>query len=92
MSGDATNAQIAAFLTALRIKGESIDEITACAAVMREKSVKLVHNKEVIDIVGTGGDESFTFNISTVSSFVVSAAAYPSRNWQPKRFQQNARG
>jgi len=77
MSGDATNAQIAAFLTALRIKGESIDEITACAAVMREKSVKLVHNKEVIDIVGTGGDESFTFNISTVSSFVVSAAGIP---------------
>ena len=77
MSGDATNAQIASFLTALRIKGESIDEITACAAVMREKGVKLVHNKEVIDIVGTGGDESFTFNISTVSAFVVAAAGVP---------------
>lgn len=77
MSGEATNAQIASFLTALRIKGESIDEITACAAVMREKGVKLVHNKQVIDIVGTGGDESFTFNISTVSAFVVAAAGVP---------------
>ena len=77
MSGEATNAQIASFLTAIRMKGESIDEITACAAVMREKGVKLVHNKQVIDIVGTGGDESFTFNISTVSAFVVAAAGVP---------------
>lgn len=77
MSGEATNAQIASFLTAIRMKGESIDEITACAAVMREKGVKLAHNKQVIDIVGTGGDESFTFNISTVSAFVVAAAGVP---------------
>ena len=77
MNGKATNAQIAAFLTALRIKGETIDEITACAAVMREHCVKLEHEYDVMEIVGTGGDEAFTFNISTVSAFVISAAGVP---------------
>lgn len=77
MRGEATNAQIAAFLTALRMKGESIDEITACATVMRERCTKLPFDREVLDIVGTGGDESYTFNISTVSAFVVSAAGVP---------------
>ena len=77
MNGKATNAQIAAFLTALRIKGETIDEITACAAVMREHCVKLKHEYDVMEIVGTGGDEAFTFNISTVSAFVISAAGVP---------------
>jgi anthranilate phosphoribosyltransferase len=78
MRGDASPAQIAAFLTALRMKGESIDEITACATVMREKCTKLPYSgREVMDIVGTGGDESFTFNISTVSAFVVAAAGVP---------------
>lgn len=77
MRGEATAAQIAAFLTALRMKGESIDEITACATVMRERCVKLPNNTEVIDIVGTGGDCSNTFNISTVTSFVVAAAGVP---------------
>jgi anthranilate phosphoribosyltransferase len=74
MRGEATNAQIAAFLTALRMKGETIDEITACATVMRERCTKLLHNREVLEIVGTGGDEAYTFNISTVSAFVVAAA------------------
>lgn len=77
MSGQATNAQIASFLTAMRMKGESIDEITACAMVMREHGVKLPHEGDVMEIVGTGGDEAFTFNISTVSAFVVSAAGVP---------------
>ena len=77
MHGQATQAQIAAFLTALRMKGESIDEITACAAVMRECCTRLPHDMEVLEIVGTGGDEAFTFNISTVSAFVVSAAGVP---------------
>jgi anthranilate phosphoribosyltransferase len=77
MKGEATPAQIAAFLTALRMKGESIDEITACATVMRERSTKLYSDQEVLDIVGTGGDEAFTFNISTVSSFVIAAAGVP---------------
>jgi anthranilate phosphoribosyltransferase len=77
MSGEATNAQIAAFLTALRMKGESIDEITACASVMREQCARLDTACDVLDIVGTGGDEAFTFNISTVSSFVIAAAGVP---------------
>ncbi len=77
MSGDATNAQISAFLTALRIKGETPTEISACATVMREKGQKLIHDFPVAEIVGTGGDCANTFNISTVSGFVVSGAGMP---------------
>lgn len=77
MQGQATNAQIAAFLTALRMKGETIEEITACAAVMREHCTKLTHEGDVLEVVGTGGDEAFTFNISTVSAFVAAAAGVP---------------
>ncbi len=77
MEGRATNAQIGAFLTAMRMKGETIDEITACAAVMREKCNKIHPGRDVLDIVGTGGDEAYTFNISTVSSFVVAAGGVP---------------
>lgn len=77
MSGNATNAQIAAFITALRMKGETIDEITACAMIMRKFGLKLRHEGDVLDIVGTGGDEAFTFNISTVSSLIISAAGIP---------------
>ena len=71
--GWATAAQIGAFLSALRAKGETIDEITACAEVMREKSIKIKPDTDVLDVVGTGGDELSTFNISTVSAFVISA-------------------
>ncbi len=77
MEGRATNAQIGSFLTAMRMKGETIEEITACATVMRDKCTKLQPEKDVLDIVGTGGDEANTFNISTVSSFVVSAGGVP---------------
>ena len=77
MRGEASPAQIAAFLTALRMKGESIDEITASAAVMRECCTRLPHDMEVLEIVGTGGDEAYTFNISTVSAFVAAAAGVP---------------
>lgn len=77
MEGKATSAQMGAFLTAMRMKGESIDEITACAQVMREKCSKLSPKTDVLDIVGTGGDELFTFNISTVSSIVVAAGGVP---------------
>ena len=73
MSGRATQAQIASFLTALRMKGETIDEITACAGVMRDKGVKLAPPFPVMDIVGTGGDEAGTFNISTTSAFIAAA-------------------
>ncbi|UOO38108.1 anthranilate phosphoribosyltransferase [Oscillospiraceae bacterium CM] len=77
MRGEATNAQIAAFLTALRMKGETVEEITACAAVMREKCTKLPCDGTVLDIVGTGGDASNTFNISTVTAFIAAAAGIP---------------
>ena len=77
MSGNATNAQIAAFITALRMKGETIEEITACAMSMRNIGLKLKHEADVLDIVGTGGDEANTFNISTISSIVISAAGIP---------------
>jgi len=77
MSGNATNAQIASFITAMRMKGETTDEITACARIMRKYGTKLRHDGDVLDIVGTGGDQAYTFNISTVSSFVISAAGVP---------------
>lgn len=77
MSGKATNAQIASFLTSIRMKGETIEEITACATVMRNHGKSIRHNKEVMDIVGTGGDEAYTFNISTISSLIISAAGVP---------------
>lgn len=77
MNGNATNAQIAAFITAIRMKGETIDEITACAQSMRDIGLKLAHEGDVLDIVGTGGDEAFTFNISTISALVISAAGIP---------------
>ena len=77
MSGKATNAQIASFITAMRMKGETIDEITACAMIMRKCGAKLRHAGDVLDIVGTGGDHAYTFNISTLSSIVISAAGVP---------------
>ncbi|MCQ2514616.1 MAG: anthranilate phosphoribosyltransferase [Ruminococcus sp.] len=72
-TGTATHAQTAAILTALRIKGETIDEITAFAQVMREKALHIKPHTDVLDIVGTGGDGTGTFNISTTSAFVVAA-------------------
>lgn len=77
MTGTATQAQMGGFLTALRMQGETIDEITAFATVMREKGIKIEPKREVIDIVGTGGDEVGTFNISTTSAFVVAAGGVP---------------
>ena len=77
MSGNATEIQISSFLTALRMKGETIEEITACAAGMRKHAVRLLHEMDVLEIVGTGGDEANTFNISTTSALVVSAAGIP---------------
>ena len=75
MTGEATPAQIGGFLIGLRMKGETIDEITAAAQVMRELATKVdVTGEHVVDIVGTGGDGSSTFNISTASCFVVAAA------------------
>lgn len=77
MTGTATEAQSAAFLTALRFKGETIDEITACASVMREKALHINPLTDTLDIVGTGGDGTGTFNISTTAAFVIAAAGIP---------------
>ena len=77
MSGEASQIHIGAYLTGLRMKGETITEITASAAGMREHCQRLLHDTEVLEIVGTGGDESNTFNISTTTGFVVSAAGIP---------------
>ncbi|MGB9597387.1 MAG: anthranilate phosphoribosyltransferase [Candidatus Poribacteria bacterium] len=75
MNGEATPAQIASFITALRMKGETIDEITGCAKVMREKVTPIKTNADyVVDTCGTGGDNSHTFNISTISAFVAAGA------------------
>ena len=75
MSGETSDAQIGAFLVALRIKGESIGEITGAVEVMRELVSGVdVTGEYLVDIVGTGGDESNLFNVSTVSSLVVAAA------------------
>jgi anthranilate phosphoribosyltransferase len=73
MGGGATPAQIGAFITALRMKGETVDEITAAARVMRKKasSISLGEKEDLIDTCGTGGDSSNTFNISTAAAFVV---------------------
>lgn len=77
MSGQATPVQMSAFLVAMSMKGETIDEITACAAGMRNHCVKLLQDQEVLEIVGTGGDHANSFNISTTSSLVISAAGVP---------------
>ncbi len=77
MDGTATPAQMGALLAGLRMKGETVEEITACAEVMREMGLKIHPVRKVIDIVGTGGDELFTFNISTTSAFVVAAGGVP---------------
>lgn len=78
MEGVATPAQIGGILTALRVKGETVEEITGAARVMRQKSLKVNYTAPiVIDTCGTGGDGANTFNISTTVAFIVSAAGIP---------------
>ena len=77
MSGEASPVQMSAYLTALSLKGETIDEITASASGMRAHCIKLLHEMDVLEIVGTGGDGSNSFNISTTSSLVIAAAGVP---------------
>ena len=74
LTGQATDAQIAAFLTALRMKGETIDEITGLASVLRDKANTIAPKVDKhVDLVGTGGDCTYSFNISTTSAFVAAA-------------------
>ncbi len=77
MSGEATPSQIGGFLIALRMRGETVEEIAAAAAVMREKAVPVSAPPGAIDIVGTGGDGKGTLNISTAAALVVAGAGVP---------------
>ena len=77
MSGEANDIQKSAYLTALAMKGATIDEITASAAGMREHCTRLLNDMDVLEIVGTGGDRSNSFNISTTSALVISAGGVP---------------
>ena len=83
MGGEATDAQISSFITALRMKGETVDEIVGAVKVMREKAtfvdtgVRTDQGEILMDIVGTGGDGSGTFNVSTTTAFVVAGAGVP---------------
>lgn len=83
MGGSATSAQIASFITALRMKGETVEEITGAVRVMREKATSIVSGVDVdageilVDTCGTGGDGSGTFNVSTTTAFVVAGAGLP---------------
>ncbi len=77
MEGKATDAQIGAFLTALRIKGETVEEITGAARIMREKATTIKAPNGVLDTCGTGGDMSHTFNISTTTALVVAGEGVP---------------
>ncbi|MBI5634728.1 MAG: anthranilate phosphoribosyltransferase [Nitrospirae bacterium] len=77
MEGKASDAQIGSFLTALRIKGESVEEITGAARIMRDKAAKIKAPEGVLDTCGTGGDMSHTFNISTTVALVLAAGHVP---------------
>ncbi|MCL2045151.1 MAG: anthranilate phosphoribosyltransferase [Oscillospiraceae bacterium] len=77
MTGEATLVQMSAYLTALSLKGETIDEITASAFGMRKHCVRLLHNVDALEIVGTGGDNSNSFNISTTAAIIAAAAGVP---------------
>ena len=89
MEGQATDVQKSAYLTALSMKGETIDEITASAAGMRAHCIKLLHNMDVLEIVGTGGDGANSFNISTTSAMVIAAAECRWQNTETGRLRQS---
>ena len=77
MNGDVSEAQMGAFLIALRMRGEQVADIAAAAAVMREKATTITASDATMDIVGTGGDGFGTYNISTASAFVVAGCGIP---------------
>ena len=77
MNGEASQIQMAAYLAAMSVKGETIEEVTGSAAGMRKHCIRLLHDMDVLEIVGTGGDHSNSFNISTTAAIVVSAAGIP---------------
>jgi anthranilate phosphoribosyltransferase len=92
MSGEATPAQIGSFITALRMKGETIEEISGAAMVMRRKASRIATGVAVdkgeilVDTCGTGGDSSGTFNVSTATAFVVGGRPSGGQAWKPVHF------
>src|SRR5579872_6417425 len=77
MSGEATPSQMGGLLMALRVRGETVDEITGAVAAMRSKMLPVVAPPNAIDVVGTGGDASGSYNISTCAAFIVAGAGVP---------------
>ena len=77
MTGEASQVQMSAYLTALSLKGETIEEITASASGMRKHCVRLLHDVDALEIVGTGGDGAHSFNISTTAAIITAAAGVP---------------
>jgi len=77
MSGEATPSQMGGLLMALRVRGETVDEITGAVTVMREKMLRVAAPSDAIDVVGTGGDASGSYNISTCAAFIVAGAGVP---------------
>jgi len=77
MSGEATPSQMGALLMALRVRGETVDEITGAVSAMREKMLRVAAPPDAIDVVGTGGDASGSFNISTCAALIVAGAGVP---------------
>src|SRR6202158_3876217 len=77
MSGEATPSQMGALLMALRVRGETVDEITGAVTTMRAKMLGVKAPPDAIDVVGTGGDASGSFNISTCAAFIVAGAGVP---------------
>src|SRR5512141_3037935 len=77
MSGDATPSQMGGLLMALRVRGETVDEITGAVTTMRAKMLRVKAPPDAIDVVGTGGDASGSFNISTCAAFIVAGAGVP---------------
>ena len=77
MSGEATPSQMGGLLMALRVRGETVDEITGAVTVMRDKMLRVAAPPDAIDVVGTGGDASGSFNISTCAAFIVAGAGVP---------------
>ena len=77
MDGKASPVQMSSYLTALSLKGETIEEITGSAKGMRDHCIRLLHEMDVLEIVGTGGDGANSFNISTTSALVIAAGGVP---------------
>ena len=77
MSGEATPSQMGGLLMGLRVRGETVDEITGAVTTMRAKMVRVAAPSDAIDVVGTGGDASGSFNVSTCAAFIVAGAGVP---------------